>query len=332
MSDYCNSICLKQLFGLRKQIVYSRYLFFFFRSFSFSIFEVAEFKMEKYIICGKIGEGSFSEVLKGKFSSGDSAEFVAIKCIKHDEGAVVKRQSLPANFAVLESKEVFVLKLLKPHPNIIQLYDVFEDPLTSRICIVTELMDMNLYEYLQSYCGRPLAEPLVKRLLWQALSGLAHVHESGFFHRDLKPENILICKKTLTLKLADFGSCRETGSRPPYTEYIATRWYRAPECLLTMGHYSFEMDIWSLGCVMYELLTGRPLFPGKNETQQLQCIQKVLGKLLKKVVNNVAFNQDHRPSLYFIALPISSYRTVHFYQRHFHRWLDLSKQVRSSLY
>lgn len=82
---------------------------------------------------------------------------------------------------------------------------------------------MNLYEFLQSFRGRPFSEDLTKRFIWQVLSAIAHVHENSFFHRDIKPENMLICRKTMILKLSDFGSCREIGSRPPFTEYISTR-------------------------------------------------------------------------------------------------------------
>ena len=79
------------------------------------------------------------------------------------------------------------------------------------------------------------------------------VYRNGIFHRDVKPENILI--KGDVVKLADFGSCRSIYSHQPYTEYISTRWYRAPECLLTDGYYSYKMDIWSAGCVLFELAT-----------------------------------------------------------------------------
>ncbi len=89
------------------------------------------------------------------------------------------------------------------------------------------------------------------------------------------------------IKLADFGSCRGIHSKPPYTEYIATRWYRAPECLLCDGTYNYKMDVWGSGCVLYELMTKVPLFPGNNELDQLHKIHDVLGapspKLIKKL-------------------------------------------------
>ena len=106
------------------------------------------------------------------------------------------------------------------------------------------------------------------------------MHKKGIFHRDIKPENILIESSTdigRGLKLADFGSCRGIYSKQPYTEYISTRWYRAPECLLTDGYYGPEMDLWGAGCVMFEITSLYPLFPGSNEVDQINRIHKVLG-------------------------------------------------------
>lgn len=128
---------------------------------------------------------------------------------------------------------------------------------------------MNIYERIK---GRKqnLPEALVKSYMYQLCKALDHMHRNGIFHRDVKPENVLI--KGKELKLADFGSCRGIYSKPPFTEYISTRWYRAPECLLTNGHYSFKMDTWSVGCVMFEVLSLYPLFPGADEVDQISKI------------------------------------------------------------
>lgn len=92
-----------------------------------------------------------------------------------------------------------------------------------------------------------------------------------------QPENILVDKAGKHLKLADFGSCRGINGKPPFTEYISTRWYRPPECLLTCGRYGPEMDVWGVGCILFELTTLYPLFPGTDEADQIKRIHRVLG-------------------------------------------------------
>merc|ERR1719390_239238 len=135
-------------------------------------------------------------------------------------------------------------------------------------------MDMNLYEAIK---GRRhyLPENKVKFYMYEVLKALDHMHRNGIFHRDVKPENLLIMDDVI--KLADLGSCRGIYSRQPYTEYISTRWYRAPECLLTDGYYNFKMDIFAAGCVWFEIMALFPLFPGANELDQIQKIHNVLG-------------------------------------------------------
>ena len=135
-------------------------------------------------------------------------------------------------------------------------------------------MDKNLYEWTR---GRRTAPPEaeIKEFIKELLTGLDHMHRNGIFHRDIKPENVLISDKVL--KIADFGSCKGMYSKLPYTEYISTRWYRSPECLLTDGYYGYKMDLWGVGCVFFEILALFPLFPGKNELDQINKIHNILG-------------------------------------------------------
>ena len=95
-------------------------------------------------------------------------------------------------------------------------------------------------------------------------SSLAYIHKNGFFHRDLKPENMLISQSGV-VKLIDFGLAREIRSRPPYTDYISTRWYRAPELLVRSTNYNSPVDIFALGCIIAELFLGKPLFSGASD-------------------------------------------------------------------
>ncbi|MGH0187160.1 UNVERIFIED_CONTAM: hypothetical protein FKN15_034044 [Acipenser sinensis] len=161
------------------------------------------------------------------------------------------KQRFESTEQVNNLREIQAMRRLSPHPNILQLHEVLHDRKTGSLSLICELMEMNVYELIR---GRrdPLPENKIKSYMYQLCKSLDHMHRNGIFHRDVKPENILIRRDVL--KLADFGSCRSVYSKPPYTEYISTRWYRAPECLLTDGHYSYKMDMWSAGCVFFEIV------------------------------------------------------------------------------
>jgi serine/threonine-protein kinase ICK len=126
------------------------------------------------------------------------------------------------------------------------------------------------------YRDKPFSEPVICHIMHQILQGLNFMHKHGFFHRDIKPENLL-CMGPELIKIADFGLSREIRSRPPYTDYVSTRWYRAPEVLLRSTNYSSPIDVWAVGCIMAELYTLQPLFPGRSEVDQLFRICSVLG-------------------------------------------------------
>ncbi|TFY50263.1 hypothetical protein EVG20_g11623, partial [Dentipellis fragilis] len=196
-------------------------------------------------------------------------------------------------------KELEALRAIPVHPNIIPLYDSFLLPESKELYFVFEPMEGHLFQLIKARKGRPLAGGLVAAIFRQIVSGLHHIHASGYFHRDMKPENVLVTTTGLhdypnlsplappdappekdvvvIIKLADFGLARETRSKPPYTEYVSTRWYRAPEVLLKSRDYSNPVDMWALGTIMAELVNLRPLFPGKVELDQITKIAEVLG-------------------------------------------------------
>ncbi|KAF6725071.1 MAPK/MAK/MRK overlapping kinase [Oryzias melastigma] len=216
-----------------------------------------------YKIIKKLGEGAFSEVVKTQ--SLKDGKFYACKTMKQTIKSLEQANKL---------QEVQAMKRLSPHANIIQLHELIFDKVTGTLSLICELMEMNIYEFLQKR-KKPLPDHMVKNYMYQLCKSLQHMHSCGIFHRDVKPENILI--KQNVLKLGDFGSCRSVYSKPPHTEYISTRWYRAPECLLTDGYYNLKMDIWSAGCVFFEIMSLKPLFPGANELDQVAKIHNVLG-------------------------------------------------------
>ncbi|KAI9512554.1 Pkinase-domain-containing protein [Russula earlei] len=197
-------------------------------------------------------------------------------------------------------KELDALLGIPAHPNIIPLYDCFLLPETKQLYFVFEPMEGHLFQLIKTRHGRrPFAGGLVVSIFRQIAQGLHHVHASGYFHRDMKPENILVTTTgyhsypnlsptappdappeqdvKVLIKLADFGLAREIRSKPPYSEYISVRWYRAPEVLLKSRDYSSPVDMWALGTIMAELVNLRPLFPGKKEADQLYLITQVLG-------------------------------------------------------
>ncbi|KAG8907557.1 hypothetical protein FRB99_003716 [Tulasnella sp. 403] len=199
-------------------------------------------------------------------------------------------------------KELESLRRIHPHPNIIPLYDSFLLPETKELYFVFECMEGNLYQLIKSRKGRPLAGGLVASIYRQVVEGLRHIHDAGYFHRDMKPENLLVTTTGLAdysptsplctqpphlappekdvmviVKLADFGLAREVSSQPPYTEYVSTRWYRAPEVLLRSRNYSKPVDMWALGTILAELVNLKPLFPGQRELDQVRKITEVLG-------------------------------------------------------
>ncbi len=111
--------------------------------------------------------------------------------------------------------------------------------------------------------------------LYQLLRGLKYIHSANVLHRDLKPSNLLV-NANCELKIADFGLARTTSDTNFMTEYVVTRWYRAPELLLNCSEYTEAIDVWSVGCIFMELLNRKPLFPGKDYVQQLVLITEVL--------------------------------------------------------
>lgn len=200
----------------------------------------------------------------------------------------------------LELREVVFLRTLPLHPHLVPALDIFLDPFTKKLHIAMEYMDGNLYQLMKAREHKCLDVGSVKSILFQIMQGLEHIHAHNFFHRDIKPENILVSTSGqqdsatsfrrysaivtppstpphYTVKIADFGLARETHSKLPYTTYVSTRWYRAPEVLLRAGEYSAPVDIWAIGAMAVEIATLKPLFPGGNEVDQVWRVCEIMG-------------------------------------------------------
>ncbi|CAI5438667.1 unnamed protein product [Caenorhabditis angaria] len=216
---------------------------------------------DRYLMTKRLGDGTFGEVMLAKKI--DTGDRVAIKRMKKKFYSWEEAMSL---------REVKSLKKLN-HPNIIKLREVIRE--NDILYFIFEFMQENLYELMKDR-DRYFPESVIRNIIYQVLQGLAFMHKNGFFHRDMKPENIM-CNGTELVKIADFGLAREIRSKPPYTDYVSTRWYRAPEILLRSTSYNSPIDIWALGCIMAELYMLRPLFPGTSEMDQLFKIISILG-------------------------------------------------------
>lgn len=167
------------------------------------------------------------------------------------------------------------MKELK-HENIVTLHDVIHTE--NKLMLVFEYMDKDLKKYMDARGDRgQLDQVTIKRFMHDLLRGTAFCHENRVLHRDLKPQNLLINTKG-QLKLADFGLARAFGIPVnTFSNEVVTLWYRAPDVLLGSRTYNTSIDIWSAGCIMAEMYTGRPLFPGTTNEDQLQKIFRLMG-------------------------------------------------------
>lgn len=195
--------------------------------------------IDKYMKLEKLGEGTYGVVYKCK--NKDNQDLVALKKIRlenEDEG-------IPSTAI----REISILKQLR-HPNIVSLIDLEHGE--KKLHLIFEYLDFDLKKYLDQN-GGPLHPQLVKSYLHQMLDGIAYCHSKRILHRDLKPQNLLI-DKTGKIKLADFGLARAFGIPiKTLTHEILTLWYRAPEILLGQKEYSTPVDIWSVGCIFFEM-------------------------------------------------------------------------------
>ncbi|XP_044075935.1 serine/threonine-protein kinase MAK-like isoform X2 [Siniperca chuatsi] len=221
--------------------------------------------MNRYTTLKQLGDGTYGSVLLAK--SNETGELVAIKRMK---------RKFYSWDECLNLREVKSLKKLN-HANVVKLREVIRE--NDYLYFVFEYMKENLYQLMKER-NKLFPESVVRNMTFQILQGLSFIHKHGYFHRDLKPENLL-CMGPELVKIADFGLAREIRSQPPYTDYVSTRWYRAPEVLLKSNSYSSPIDIWAVGCIMAELYTLRPLFPGNSEVDEIFKICQVLGTLKK---------------------------------------------------
>ena len=223
--------------------------------------EIVEYSKNDFESWDYLCGGAFGTVYKA--CNRHTKEYVALKEIRH------KENSLP-----LEVEREILHLSTNQHENIVNLFGLAREP--DRIYLVMELMDVDLRSTLNDL-SLPLTMEIIKRWMHQLLSAVNHLHDRYIMHRDLKPENILL-NEDLNIKIADFGLARDTfkNHSRPLSPNVQSLWYTAPEILLGSKDYDEAIDIWSIGCIMSELLTGNVLFEGDSQVSQLK---EILGRL-----------------------------------------------------
>ncbi|XP_027010636.1 cyclin-dependent kinase 18 isoform X1 [Tachysurus fulvidraco] len=248
-----------------------------------SLSDIGFGKLETYVKLGKLGEGTYATVFKGR--SKLTENLVALKEIRleHEEGA-----------PCTAIREVSLLKNLK-HANIVTLHDIIH---TDRcLTLVFEYLDSDLKQYLDN-CGNLMSMHNVKIFMFQLLRGLSYCHKRKILHRDLKPQNLLINEKG-ELKLADFGLARaKSVPTKTYSNEVVTLWYRPPDVLLGSTEYSTPIDMWGVGCILYELATGRPMFPGSTVKEELHLVFRLMGTPAEETWPGITTNDEFKSYIF----------------------------------
>ncbi|KAI5684155.1 hypothetical protein M9H77_05383 [Catharanthus roseus] len=246
----------------------------------------------KYIPIKPIGKGAYGVVCSS--INMETHEKVAIKKINNVFGTRID--------ALRTLRELKLLRHIK-HPNVIALKDVmmpmqrnsFKD-----LYLVYELMDTDLHHIIKS--SQPLSGDHCKYFIFQLLCGLKYLHSANVLHRDLKPGNLLV-NANCELKICDFGLARTGNDNGQFmTEYVVTRWYRAPELLLGCDNYGTSIDVWSVGCIFAEILGRKPIFPGTECLSQLKLIISVLGSQPEA---DLAFIDNPKAKRFIASLPFT---------------------------
>ncbi|KAI5440116.1 probable serine/threonine-protein kinase At1g54610 [Lathyrus oleraceus] len=214
----------------------------------------------------QIGQGAYSSVHKA--IDRETGKYVALKKVRFSSGDVESVRFM--------AREIYIMRQLN-HPNILKLEGLVTSRTSTSLYLVFEYMEHDLAG-LAARPGTKFTEPQIKCYMKQLLSGLEHCHGKGVLHRDIKGSNLLVDNKG-NLKIGDFGlaTVYEPNSKVPLTSRVVTLWYRAPELLLGATDYGIGIDMWSVGCILAELLVGKPIMPGRTEVEQMHKIFKLCG-------------------------------------------------------
>lgn len=254
------------------------------------------FDLPTYLVVqGVVGRGTNGMVVSALDTRSDQ-RLVAVKKL---------RRALCKSDARDLKRELWEVRLLRQlrHENLLGLLDLLlpseEGSAQGDMYLVTPLLESDLFKIITS--GQPLSDQHVQFFVYQLLLALKYLHSAGVIHRDVKPSNVML-NSNCCIKLGDYGLSRPCASSAgDLTEYVVTRWYRAPEVMLSKSHYGPNIDLWGVGCVMAELLGRKALFPGKDYLHLLQLITEVLGSPSEE--KDLAFVTSEKAREYLRRLP-----------------------------
>lgn len=221
----------------------------------------------------------------------------------------IKKLARPFQTPIHAKRAFREIRLLKHmhHENVIGLLDVFTPTVNFKdfedVYMVSLLMGADLNNIVKT---QRLSDDHVQFLVYQILRGLKYIHSAGIIHRDLKPSNIAV-NEDCELKILDFGLARHAEDE--MTGYVATRWYRAPEIMLNWMHYNQTVDVWSVGCILAELLMGKPLFPGTDHIDQLKKTMKLTGTPNQELLAKITSDEARRFILSLPTMPKKDFKT-----------------------
>lgn len=241
--------------------------------------------LEKYEMMGVVGEGSYGTVHKAR--NKESGQIVAIKKFLEED----------SNSFKIARRELRALRQLR-HENLVNMLEHARR--RRRLFIIFEYVDGTVLDYIEAQSSKRISGEKCREITWQVLRGLEFIHRNRMIHRDVKPENILYSKEGVA-KLCDFGFARPNSiiNGEVFTDYVATRWYRAPELIVKESTYDQSIDIWAVGCLLPEMLSGDALFPGESDVDQLYQVMSVCGPLPRDLHDSLRL----RPEFYGFRFP-----------------------------
>jgi len=244
---------------------------------SFTVHDVPFQIWNRYTEPEFIGQGAYGCVIKARDSEIDTAGNTSASAGRVAIKKIIDIQEMDEIDSMRTLREILINRHLK-HPNVVKLTEVFPSTVMHPFNEIYLVFDLEATDLSRLIRSNRLTNEQIPLFCYQLINGMKYIHSAGIMHRDIKPSNILVDPATGVLKLADFGlAIGKAGSSHQLINYVVTRWYRAPELLLDNQAYDYAIDMWSVGCIVIEMLIRKPLLKGKTSKDQLRLIMSLLG-------------------------------------------------------